>query len=55
MKNEMGKKTTKSWSGDRTWHSRTSMFNDLRLRPFDHDISHAHMVLIVGIETVRAL
>ena len=56
MKNEMGKKTitikNKSWSGYRTWLSRTSLFNNLS---FSYDNSHTPMVLIVGIENVRAL
>ena len=33
----------------------TSMSNDLRLRPFGHDNSHNPMVLIVGIQNIRAL
>ena len=62
MKNEMRKKgnkmknkNKKSKSWDRTWLSHTSMSNDLHLRPFGHDNSHKPMVLIVGIENVRAI
>ena len=49
------KSKNKSWSGKRTWFTRTFMSNDLRLRPFGHDNSHKPLVLSVGIENARAL
>ena len=49
------KSKNKSWSGKRTWFSLSSMTNDLRLGPSGHENIHKPLVLIVGIENVRAL
>ena len=48
------KNTTKR-ALDRTGLSRISLPNDQRLRPFGQANSHNVMVLVVGIENVRAL